>query len=111
MIRLLKQTVRVGFCYEKGSAEDEKSLYWIPVTLITRPRRFGKTLNMNMLECFFSVAYAGRASLFEGLSIWEEETYRSLQGNFPVIALSFADIKGSTFETAWEEIIPMRRNI
>ncbi len=75
------------------------------VTLITRPRRFGKTLNMSMLECFFSVAYAGRDSLFEGLTIWEEETYHSLQGKFPVIALSFADIKGSTFEAAREEII------
>ena len=46
-------------------------------TLITRPRRFGKTLNMSMLECFFSVDYADREDLFEGLSIWEEEKYRS----------------------------------
>lgn len=75
------------------------------VTLITRPRRFGKTLNLSMTECFFSVAYVGRESLFEGLSIWEESTYRSLQGTFPVIALSFADIKGSTFKAAREEII------
>ena len=44
------------------------------VTLITRPRRFGKTLNMSMLECFFSNKYANRADLFEGLSIWQEET-------------------------------------
>ena len=40
------------------------------VTLITRPRRFGKTLNMSMVECFFSNQYAGRSDLFEGLSIW-----------------------------------------
>ena len=46
--------------------------------LITRPRRFGKTLNMSMLECFFSNRYEGRADLFEGLSIWEEEKYRKL---------------------------------
>ena len=39
------------------------------VTLITRPRRFGKTMNMNMLECFFSTKYAGREELFEGLSV------------------------------------------
>ena len=42
------------------------------VTLITRPRRFGKTLNMSMVEHFFSIQYAGRGDLFEGLSVWEE---------------------------------------
>ena len=68
-------------------------------TLITRPRRFGKTLNMSMLEAFFSVDYADRGDLFEGLSIWEEETYRSLQGTYPVISLSFANIKESDYET------------
>ena len=51
------------------------------VTLITRPRRFGKTLNLDMLNCFFSKKYEGRAELFEGLSIWEEEKYRKLQGS------------------------------
>lgn len=48
------------------------------VSLITRPRRFGKTLNMSMLEQFFSVDYAGRGDLFERLSIWQEEKYRQL---------------------------------
>ena len=52
------------------------------VTLITRPRRFGKTLNMSMLDCFFSNKYANRADLFEGLSIWQDETYRKLQGKY-----------------------------
>ncbi len=70
------------------------------VTLITRPRRFGKTLNMNMLERFFSVKYKGRGEVFEGLSIWEEEAYRRLQGTYPVIFLSFADMKESTFAGA-----------
>ena len=50
------------------------------VTLITRPRRFGKTLNMSMLDYFFSVNHAGRGDLFEGLEIWEAEKYRELQG-------------------------------
>ena len=50
------------------------------VTLITRPRRFGKTLNMSMLEQFFSVDYAGRGDLFEGLSVWQQEKYRRIQG-------------------------------
>ena len=63
------------------------------VTLITRPRRFGKTLNMSMLNCFFSNRYAGRGDLFEGLSIWDDEKYRQLQGTYPVIFISFADVK------------------
>ena len=63
------------------------------VTLIARPRRFGKTLNMSMLEQFFSLNYKDRGDLFEGLFIWEEETYRQLQGTYPVISLSFANIK------------------
>lgn len=73
------------------------------VTLITRPRRFGKTLNMSMTECFFSNKYAGRSDLFEGLSIWEEKSpdgeyrYRKLQGIFPVIFLSFANVKAATY--------------
>lgn len=57
------------------------------VTLITRPRRFGKTLAMSMVEQFFSLKYAGRGDLFEGLAVWEEEKYRKLQGSYPVIAL------------------------
>ena len=68
-------------------------------TLITRPRRFGKTLNMSMLETFFSVDYANCEDLFEGLSIWEEEKYRKLQGTYPVISLSFANIKETDYET------------
>ena len=57
------------------------------VTLITRPRRFGKTLNMSMVEQFFSLEYADRGDLFEGLSIWEDEEYRKIQGTYPVISL------------------------
>ncbi len=67
------------------------------VTLITRPRRFGKTLNMSMTEHFFSNRFAGRGDLFEGLSIWEDERYRALQGTYPVIFLSFANIRGSDY--------------
>lgn len=65
------------------------------VTLITRPRRFGKTLNISMLEKFFSVRYAGRKELFEGLDIWKDEKYQRLQGGYPVIRLSFANVKES----------------
>ena len=70
------------------------------VTLITRPRRFGKTLNMSMVHQFFSVDYAGRGDLFEGLSIWKEKEYRELQGTYPVISLSFANVKETLFSDA-----------
>ena len=68
------------------------------VTLITRPRRFGKTLNMSMMESFFSVKYAEKKSIFEGLSIWEDEKYRKMQGTYPVISLSFANVKESNYQ-------------
>lgn len=74
------------------------------VTLIARPRRFGKTLNMNMLNCFFSNQYAGRSDLFEGLSIWNEEKYQKLQGTYPVIFLSFADVKQPDYKEAVQKI-------
>lgn len=73
-------------------------------TLITRPRRFGKTLNLSMLNCFFSVFYENRADLFEGLKVWKEKSYHKLQGRFPVIFLSFAGVKGTTFEAVLRQI-------
>ena len=75
------------------------------ITLIARPRRFGKTLNMNMLNCFFSTKYAKHSELFEGLSIWEEEQYREIQGTYPVIFLSFASVKGDNFIDTKNQII------
>jgi hypothetical protein len=68
------------------------------VTLIARPRRFGKTLNMSMVECFFSTKYKNGGDIFKNLSIWQDEKYRSLQGTYPVITLSFANIKENNFE-------------
>ena len=94
---------KTGFIRDWWESEDE-------VTLITRPRRFGKTLNMSMLEKFFSVSYQGRADLFQGLDIWEEKSadgkykYRKLQGTYPVIFFSFADIKETTFKEARQKI-------
>ena len=73
-------------------------------TLITRPRRFGKTLNMDMVRCFFSNHYKDRGDLFEGLSIWKDEKYRKLQGTYPVIFLSFAEVKQPDYETAVQKI-------
>ena len=74
------------------------------VTLITRPRRFGKTLNMDMVRCFFSVDYKNRGDLFEKFDIWKEEKYRKLQGTYPVIFLSFAEIKQNNYNDAVEKI-------
>ncbi len=74
------------------------------VTLIARPRRFGKTLNMSMLDYFFSNRYADKGQLFEGLSIWEDEKYRALQGTYPVISLSFANVKEQNYQTTRKKI-------
>lgn len=84
---------KTHFIKEWWEADDD-------VTLIARPRRFGKTLNMSMTEQFFSLKYSGRGELFEGLSIWEEEEYRKLQGTYPVISLTFANVKETGLEGA-----------
>ena len=84
---------KTGFIKEWWENKDE-------VTLITRPRRFGKTLNLDMLRCFFSNEYADRGELFEGLDIWKEERYREIQGTYPVIFLSFAKVKQNNYTDA-----------
>lgn len=81
------------------------------VTLITRPRRFGKTLNMSMLECFFSNKYASRGDLFEGLSIWNDEKYRQLQGTYPVIFISFAEIKANNFKDTKNDMVSVINDV
>ncbi|MDE7206644.1 MAG: ATP-binding protein [Lachnospiraceae bacterium] len=119
---------KVGIGYQSFREVREENIFYIDktlfikewweyadkVTLVTRPRRFGKTLNLSMLECFFSNQYAGRSDLFEGLAIWDEKSsagdykYRQIQGGYPVIALSFASIKtGKTdgMKTAVKQII------
>lgn len=106
---------KTAFIREWWENEDE-------VTLLTRPRRFGKTLTMSMLEKFFSVKYADRGDLFQGLAIWEEKSpdgekalgeenalkgnyrYRQLQGTYPVISLSFANVKETDYRYAREKI-------
>ncbi len=86
------------------------------VTLITRPRRFGKTLTLSMVENFFSGSdagflHTGRNSLFQGLAIWEEEKYRGLQGTWPVIFLSFAKVKEISFRNARQKICQLITNL
>ena len=77
------------------------------VTLITRPRRFGKTLNMSMVEQFFSVDFRDQRELFHGLSIWKNEYYRNIQGTYPVISLSFANVKEKNYPNARKKICQM----
>ncbi len=89
---------KTDFIREWWEAGDE-------VTLIARPRRFGKTLNMDMLNCFFSNQYKNRGDLFKELSIWEKEQYRKLQGSYPVIFLSFANVKGDNYKDARNSIV------
>ncbi len=81
------------------------------VTLITRPRRFGKTLNMSMVEKFFSIQYKDRADLFQDLRIWEHEDFRKLQGTYPVISLSFANVKERTYEKNRYRICQILRDL
>ena len=88
---------KTGFIKEWWESEDE-------VTLITRPRRFGKTLNMSMVNCFFSNKYADRGELFEKLEIWKDGKYREIQGTYPVIFMSFAEIKQNNYNDAVEKI-------
>ena len=87
---------KTHFIKEWWESEDD-------ITLITRPRRFGKTLLMSMVEKFFSLAYKEQSSLFEGLRIFEDDNYRKLQGTYPVIFLSFASIKETNFEDFYEK--------
>lgn len=81
------------------------------VTLITRPRRFGKTLNMSMTELFFSIKHAGKGELFRGLSVWEREEFRALQGTYPVISLSFANVKENAYEKVRYRICQILRDL
>lgn len=95
---------KTGFLTEWWQSNDS-------VTLITRPRRFGKTLNMSMTEKFFSVDYSGRQDLFEGLFVWEKEEFRELQGTCPVISFSFANIKEKDYDTARRKICQILTNL
>ena len=100
------EKIRKGNCFYVDKTHFIKE-WWDSaddVTLIARPRRFGKTLNMSMLEQFFSVDYDGRSDLFEGLTIWQQENYRQIQGTYPVISLSFANIKEDSFLKTKEKI-------
>ena len=97
----IDKTLFIGEWWEGGDT----------VTLITRPRRFGKTLTMNMTEKFFSVRYAERGDLFEGLKLWDSGKFRTLQGTYPVISLSFANVKEHSYEMARRKICQILSNL
>lgn len=72
------------------------------VALIPRLRRFGKTLNLSMLRYFFEKTQEDTSYLFKSLQIWQKKEYRALQGQFPVIYITFKDIKHSTWDHTFE---------
>jgi hypothetical protein len=74
------------------------------VALIPRMRRFGKTLNLSMLRYFFEKIEEDTSHLFRSLNIWKDEKYRALQGNFPVIFLSWKEIKYSTWDETFDAL-------
>ncbi len=75
------------------------------VLLIPRPRRFGKTLNISMLRYFFEKTEVDNSVLFTKTNIWQHEDYRKLQGKYPVIFLTFKDIKEATWEDAYARML------
>ncbi|MES2199908.1 MAG: AAA family ATPase, partial [Chlamydiota bacterium] len=74
------------------------------VTLITRPRRFGKSITLSMLRYFFEKTDKSTAHLFEKSKIWQEERFRKLQGTYPVIFISFKDVKATSWEEAYQKL-------
>lgn len=96
--------------FEEFSSDDfyyvDKTLFikellqnWGKVNLFTRPRRFGKTLNMSMLKCFFEAG--GDPALFDGLKIMQEKPLcEEYMGKFPVISISLKSVDGRSFESA-----------
>lgn len=66
----------------------------VRVTVLPRPRRFGKTLNLNMLKCFFEVKEEGEKNLFKDLAIWQSgKEYQKWYGKFPIVYFTFKDVK------------------
>lgn len=93
---------KTGFLIDWWNARDQ-------ITLICRPRRFGKTLTLDMVRCFLSLDFSGRGEeLFGGLNVWKDERMRDLQGTVPVVSLSFANCKADTLD---ESLASMKQTI
>ena len=112
----MKRTVAIGIqdftkIKERNAFYVDKTLFirewWESgddVTMITRPRRFGKTLTMSMVEQFFSVSCSENTDLFADMQIWQNERFRRLHGTYPVISLTFSDIKETNYMSAWKKV-------
>ena len=74
------------------------------ITLVTRPRRFGKSIALSMMRYFFEKTAKPTAYLFENSKIWQEEEFRKIQGTYPVIHISFKDVKSRTWDEAYQKI-------
>ena len=100
-----ERIIKDGYYYVDKSLLIEKMLEnRTPVTLFTRPRRFGKTLNMSMIKYFFDVKNKDEnKTLFENLKI-SDSKYMSEQGKYPVIFISLKDLKADTWEMCRLEI-------
>ena len=100
-----KELIQEGYYYiDKTLLIDEMLMNKSKVTLFTRPRRFGKTLNMSMIKYFFDVKdKEENKKLFENLKVSNSE-YMSVQGKYPVIFISLKDLKEDTWEECLESI-------
>ena len=101
---------REGFYYvDKTGLIVDLMQNWGEVNLFTRPRRFGKTLNMSMLKSFFEIG--GDTSIFEGLRVSQEkELCEAHKGKYPVVVVSLKGVDGLTFETAYRALCDIIRN-
>ncbi|MBM3886482.1 AAA family ATPase, partial [Candidatus Dependentiae bacterium] len=90
----IDKTLLIKELYEEGGK----------ITLLPRPRRFGKTLNISMLRYFFEKTAASHAHLFTDKQIWQHDTYRAMQGTFPVISITFKDVKHTTWQETYEAL-------
>lgn len=97
-----KKLVEDGYYYVDKTRLIEEVWDSGEVVLVTRPRRFGKTLNLSMLRYFFEKSSDSREHLFSKTAIWNYESYKSLHGQFPVIFLSFKNIKGSHWKVCYD---------
>lgn len=100
-----KEIVEGQYCYiDKTLLVRDVVQYGGKVALLPRPRRFGKTLNLSMLRYFFEKTHENTSSLFHGLKVWQDEELRALQGQYPVIFLTFKDTKENNWEDAYANI-------
>ena len=101
-----KELVEEGYFYvDKTLLIEELYRTNGKVILITRPRRFGKTLNLSMLHYFYEQNEESNAHLFKHTAIWTREECRALQGKYPVIFISLKDCKGTSWKSVYSRLV------